>query len=412
MTHDDKTMLALAALTYRGFGYHSEAVIRRLLASWLPVLADEGLGRWELVWGPASFRAPTSLVDDAMAYVARRLDDAPGAPPRYVLAIRGTNPVSLFDWTFGDVWVRHQVDWPSTAGARLSASTALGLAILRNLTADEPPSLGGNLAPLANALTSSLQSIVRELPELLPEQILADPEVLSDSALLERVELLTGTSGERLRLGLFDRVLEHFEDATEPARSLVHERVYDLLLEHIARSRGPGTTIEEFLEQTVEPGAEVTVIGHSKGGALALAMALWLAEGWAARGRADVRCFTFAGPTAGNSAFAARYDTVLGARTRCIVNRRDIVPQAWAVTDLAEIGTTYPLLDLPTDALSQSVRRLGYTHVAGTQVAFTPNGPARALGQELIHQHLDAYLQEAGFTGARWNALSIFLDRG
>lgn len=412
MTDDDKTMLALAALTYRGFGHHREASIARRLQSWLPALDAAGLGRWQLAWGPASFRAPTSLVDDAMAYVAKRLDGGPGTPPRYVLAIRGTNPVSLFDWTFGDMWVRHQVDWPSTAGARLSASTALGLAILRNLTADDRPPIGGSLAALANALTSSVQSVVRELPELLPEQILADPGVLPDAVLLERIDLLSGTSGERLRLGLFDRLGEHLEDATEPVQSLVHERVYDLLLEQIARSRGPGTTIEEFLERTVERGAEVTVIGHSKGGALALAMALWLAEGWAGGGRADVRCFTFAGPTAGNAAFAARYDAVLGARTRCIVNRRDIVPQAWAVDDLARVGATYPLLDIPTDALSRSVDRLGYTHVAGTQVAFTPSGTARALGEELIYQHLDAYLKEAGLTGPRWNALSIFLERG
>jgi hypothetical protein len=412
MNHEDKTMLALAALTYRGFGNHSEAVIARRLDPWLPALEAEGLGRWERAWGPASFRAPTSLVDDAMAYVAKQRDRAPGAPPRYVVAIRGTNPISLFDWVFGDMWVRHLIRWPKAPGARYSASTALGLAILQNLTAAEPPSTGGNFAPLANGLTSALQGFAREIPELLPETLLRHPAFFGEADLIARLNALTGNAGDALRIDLFDRVLEHFDEATSPLRNAAEQEVFDLLLRHVAIARGAGETLLQFLDRAVESGAQLTVVGHSKGGALALATALWLAEDFAPGKNVSVDCFTFAGPTAGDAAFAAHYDRVLGARTRCIVNRRDIVPQAWAVADLSAIGAAYPLLDLPTDALSRSVDTFGYTHVGGTQVAFTPpGGPPRDLVQELIFQHLDAYLIEAGFGRAKWNAISIFLDR-
>src|SRR5215831_2057343 len=111
MTRDDKTMLALAALSYRGFGSQSEAAIHDALVAWLPKMEAEGLGRWTLVWGPASFRAQTSLVDDAMVFVAKQSDVPPASPPRYAIAIRGTNPVSPFDWVCGDFWVSLQTDW-------------------------------------------------------------------------------------------------------------------------------------------------------------------------------------------------------------------------------------------------------------------------------------------------------------
>src|SRR5262249_32969722 len=110
MTDDDKTMLALAALAYRGFGNHSEAAIDRALQPWFSKVKDERLGSWSLVWGPATFRARTSLIDDAMMYVAKREDSSSG-PARYAIAIRGTNPISLFDWVFGDFWVSLETNW-------------------------------------------------------------------------------------------------------------------------------------------------------------------------------------------------------------------------------------------------------------------------------------------------------------
>jgi hypothetical protein len=63
--------------------------------------------RWDIVWGPASFRSTLSLFDDAAMYVAR----SRAQPSRFVVAIRGTNPLSLFDWVFGDLLTRRPAPW-------------------------------------------------------------------------------------------------------------------------------------------------------------------------------------------------------------------------------------------------------------------------------------------------------------
>src|SRR5439155_10122967 len=119
---------------------------RQDVESKLEALAPH-LGRWTLVWGPASYRAPISLFDDAAMFVVQNA----GRPNEYVVAGRGTNPISAFDWSFGDLWVAGQVPWsfdPSSR-ARISLSTALGLDILLQLRATTPPvgdaAKGGNL---------------------------------------------------------------------------------------------------------------------------------------------------------------------------------------------------------------------------------------------------------------------------
>src|SRR5262245_48647629 len=174
MNRDDKTMLALAALTYRGFGQHSEAAVDKLLRPWLPKLEEEGLGKWELAWGPATFRTPTSLFDDAMMYMARQARPS-GERARYVVAIRGTNPLSIFDWIFGDLWVRLPIDWTpvisEAAGAKVSASTALGLAIIQHLAAEVPPWRAGKLAAIGSALANAVSDFAELIPEIDPARL-------------------------------------------------------------------------------------------------------------------------------------------------------------------------------------------------------------------------------------------------
>src|SRR5262245_40104608 len=121
-------MLCLAALTYREFAdvgppeLHEQRLRDDIAAklAGLSVLQ----GEWTLAWGPASYRAPLSLFDGAAMFVAK----AAGAD-RYVIAVRGTNPICAFDWLFGDLWVAGQRPWPfdDTRAARISLSTALGL---------------------------------------------------------------------------------------------------------------------------------------------------------------------------------------------------------------------------------------------------------------------------------------------
>lgn len=414
MRIEDKTMLALAALSYRGYGNHNEAMVAKYLDPWLPGLADEGLGTWRRVWGPACFRAPTSFVDDAMVYVAKRADASANDPPHYAVAVRGTNPISLFDWVFGDFWVRYRVGWDGDATVPVSASTALGLAIVQNLTATEPASEFGSLAHFANGVTSALQGVGFHVAELLPDALLGRPDLFDDDVVLQRIADFTSAATQHVGSGVFGRLLDHFDGDLDSVRDLVQQRVFTRVLAAVRASRDEGSTLLDFLTSAaVEPGATVSVTGHSKGGALAVATALWLHETWAPQKGGTVECFSFAGPTAGGADFVARFETALGSRTRSVVNRCDVVPHAWAVDDLQHIGDLYPALDVPTELLAQAVDRLEYAHVRGAEVVEfgTRPRPGRPLVEELAYQHLDAYLLEAGFRAPRWNARAIFLQK-
>jgi hypothetical protein len=413
MNREDKTMLALAALTYRGFGRHSEAAVDKLLRPWLPKLEQEGLGKWELVWGPATFRTPTSLFDDAMVYLARQARP-PGERARYVVAIRGTNPVSVFDWVFGDLWVRLPIDWtpvvPEAAGAKISASSALGLAIIQHLAAEVPPSASGRLASIANALANAVGDFAGSLPELDPARLLKHPELLSDQLLIQRVNALSDQAGEKLRNGVFSRLLTRFGDFSRGLQDAVDRRTFDHLVTHIGSAQGRGETLLGFLNRTAVQNADLVVTGHSKGGALSVATALWLAENWAPARQAQVECFSFAGPTAGNAIFAQRYNARLGQRTRRIVNPRDIVPQAWIPENLKSVVSFYPALGPAVNLMSNAVAALDHKHVGGELIEIPSGQVPGTMVQQITHHHLDAYLQAADFESPKWTTKSIFLD--
>jgi hypothetical protein len=199
---DDKLMLAHAATTYRGFASHSEAAIERKVNGWLPQLQKEGLGAWKLVWGPATLRFPTALVDDSMVYVAQEQLDGRG-PGRYVVAIRGTNPISPFDWFFGDFWVQHRVPWSGQEAAMLSGSTQLGLLIIKSLAATNPASEASGLDELGEAVAASLGEFAARLPEL----DLPTVGTWQDAELLARIRNVTGLSvDQNARDPVLDRI--------------------------------------------------------------------------------------------------------------------------------------------------------------------------------------------------------------
>src|SRR5262249_52583120 len=162
-------------------------------------LQCEGLGKWDVAWGPSTFRTPTSFFDDVMVYIARQLDRPAGDRPRYAVAIRGTNPISALDWVLGDFWVQLQIDWPSEneSTAKISASTALGLAVIQHVSAENPPSIGGRFTALANDVAGALQSLAHALPGLMPDRVMKSPASISDTSLLQHVGALTDASGTR-----------------------------------------------------------------------------------------------------------------------------------------------------------------------------------------------------------------------
>ncbi len=110
---------------------------------------------------------------------------------------------------------------------------------------------------------------------------------------------------------------------------------------------GGNLTLERFLQDRfAAAGApvEITVGGHSLGGALSPALALWLLDTqaqWEPHARAAISVYAYAGPTPGNDDYAGYLDARLGARLKRIYNPLDVVPHAWNVGDLAEIKPLY-----------------------------------------------------------------------
>jgi hypothetical protein len=410
---DDQTMLCLAGLAYRGFqesgwgAEHDSAVARAVLLG-LETLAPLR-DRWELVWGPATYRASFSVIDDTMAYVVRDVR----RPHRCVIVVRGTNPGSAFDWAFGDLWAGHQVPWPSgDGGARVSLSTALGLTLLRQLrsparTPDAsavddgpPPSLldlvgRPGLHHVRHAFVALVTNLLATQDEL-AHDVRATPLGELAARWQSRAHTLMSTVvGETAQLmsGRADLALLSLLETQASLRARL----------------GAGTSIEQLLAD-LGP-SEVVVTGHSKGGALASTLALWLHEtrdAWAPEGGADVHCWSFAGPTAGNAAFVTRSNAAIGPRCRRIVNSLDVVPHAWAIGDLEAVDRLYdptrvvplPALGTLVGIMAAATAHLDYRHV-GTRVTtltgtLSPN--AVAFVAQLIHQHMQAYCELLGLT--------------
>ena len=194
-----------------------------------------------------------------------------------------------------------------------------------------------------------------------------------------------------------------------------------------AASPTNGLTLFEFLSQEAKQSAaplEVTVTGHSKGGALAPALALWLKNtrtphddttpGWDGAGRATIGCVTFAGPTPGNTAFAKRITRAFEGTHHRVVNTNDVVTHAWEVKQLQEVpllfgNRTGPLTKL-FDAVAKDVASLDYAHASEGVMAFAgETAPDRSLVKELIHQHMDAYCEHFELRAQGIDALTFFL---
>jgi hypothetical protein len=131
MDADTTTLLTLAGLTYRGFHLVGPPKTKAVL---LERALRDGLARhapaWDLVWGPATSHLATEAWDSCAMYAVSAKNDA----SRWAIAVRGTNPIALGDWVFGDFDVSRTVAWPfDAAGGCVSMSTALGLRDLLSL---------------------------------------------------------------------------------------------------------------------------------------------------------------------------------------------------------------------------------------------------------------------------------------
>ena len=414
MYSDASIMLTLASITYRGFNLMrmSESAryarLRQTMVECFNTLAPVK-DRWRLVWGPASFRPLTVGVDDAVMYVAQNLRK----PTTFVVAIRGTNPISLSDWISGDLLATETVQWPygsQSVGADISLSTALGLSILQHLRST--PLDNSSSAPEPQSQITWLESLrtlasrwfrmgtrasdgFNSLAELLAAAKVKQAERASISALKTLVNEQNRLLPERL----------------DPLTLLNEERPHSL--------SAPGIDIRTYLRGAISQAAQpidIYVTGHSKGGALSSTFALWLADTqgagpvpsedqWDKDHNATVHAYSFAGPTAGNDKFALHSDAVIGDRCWRIFNQQDIVPRAWVTRDLEQIPGLYGSNAVEQGILSEvcasaikSVGHLNYHQIGKNLTAFESPLISGTFLEQAVHQHLDAYFAKVGLS--------------
>ncbi len=255
-------------------------------------LIDRGLegvpvlrGRWEWAYGPAVYRSPVGLRDDALLYAVQDRQD----PRRLVIALRGTNPVSIIDWLFGDFLVGMQVAWPYHPAASISLSTALGLSVVRRMRVE--PRTGWLSEKIGEAIAAAEAEVVH-----------------AARALSERVESSPGTA--RLRALYRHLAVARHQPDEDPISALHRGWASELrheLFEHLAAGicgledhcspgllmliddaaaiddlSATGIDLRSFLAGFVERArgepVSIVVTGHSKGATQAQVVALWLAE--------------------------------------------------------------------------------------------------------------------------------------
>lgn len=446
---DGQVMLTLAMLSYRAYhdlapGHLAVHRLRSVVEDGLRTLAPVR-GDWELVWGPASYQAPFTVFDESVMYVVRSLS----GPPRYVVVVRGTNPVSVFDWLFGDLWSGVLTPWPfddgGDSGPAVSLSTALGLRVLSHLRSPELPVEGLEAAwefadeRVGDPLRGATRVVVGPISGILAGalgRLRLDLRADLRRIRRRREQLVGATDAEKVA-GL---LALRFSEPTQRILNLLgrrrrlfgddRQRAVLRVMEGTLRLRlrlAPGPTMAEFLASALASESEpvsVTVTGHSKGGALSSTLAVALAQTqgeqapsewrWDPERRAEVDCWSFAGPTAGNRAFAEMSDRVLGTRCRRVFNRLDLVPHAWGVrpevaterdmfieaaADLyGETVHRIPGLDRLALAIAADVRDLDYAHLmADARMLPGEVDQDRPLFLEQVaYQHMEAYLEMMG----------------
>lgn len=376
---------------------------------------------WELVWGPGMYRSRLSLLDDVVVYVARDMRELD--KPRYAVVIRGTNPVSAFDWVFGDFWVGQTVAWAwgtPEPGAALSMSSALGLAVMQRLEApgDVPAAFGLDLGALWDGVQAKLERLEEAAVRKVETAASSLVTHLDELGIIEEID-----DAEARTLTLVQR---HGSKAWKAARAafgatfgkLSAELQQALLHGIVQRAEQqqdamPGANLASFLSTLTEDAQpEILVTGHSKGGALASVLAKWLAdtrgplaaehERWDPDRAATVSCVTFASPSPGNKAFADSFDNGLRERSLRVANHNDIVTHAWEPALILELPGLYPhppVVPLPglgplARLVVNHTRSKHYHHAPGPVELFEGGiaNNQKTFPTQVIYQHLEAYL--------------------
>lgn len=422
--------LYFAALTYRGWARQFEDPghasrlgndIRTLHSS----LSSTGFGSWELLWGPATHRMMRVPPDDTCVCVWRQVD-----PPRLMVALRGTNPGSPLDWILGDFWAATQLpwEWDDSDAAKISASTALGLATVLNLRSLCPAWVASDTLWPASSSTDSILSRAASVLLRPARDVMLVAEALGTLIRPKQQRLQAAVTAMKQGGFSIQSLRSTWEDH-------VHRDAAQLCRDAIARSKREGATalvelldgldtrgtdgsqsLIQFLHRATAGGAvEVVVTGHSKAGAVAVALATWLAQTrgphapdavrWDPARNATVVCRAFAGPTPGNASFGSVVAEALPDRCTRVFNPLDLVPHAWRPDDIRKISKLYasdieapPGLSALGELVASSMEDLQYAHAGTAHPLKTKLGPFRHFPLQAVHQHLDAYLQALGLT--------------
>lgn len=154
----------------------------------------------------------------------------------------------------------------------------------------------------------------------------------------------------------------------------------------LAMTDGGGSTMLSALALAMgdngSSGSTLAVTGHSLGGALSPVLALYLAQQTSVDlFGASIAVQASAGPTPGDADFASMYEAAIADGTiasySSVYNTLDVVPLAWAVSDLATVPTLYDAhikpasSDSPPDAFLGSVVAGAVMALAQAGVAYT-----------------------------------------
>jgi len=460
-------MLSLALLSYRGFwnpGSDNRQAMGQAITSGLDQL-EPLKGDWNLVWGPGTYRYLGSVFDSSMMYVVQHRKEV----GRYAIVVRGTNPVALFDWMLGDFLPHRQVLWQCCSsatppGASLSLSTALGLKVLLNMRAGGPADLveAGKFSSLLDlgmrvlstakgagnvgratadvALNTSAAGVVKEGTVRLVAGLqkyqgqwslaekMADTFLSAIGDLLSLENVVDRLAFRQQLVTMLDISLDAVADDA-PVAILMPGR------DELLQDQAPGIGLLELLGNLAArhgDSLELFVTGHSKGGALAPALALFLSDTqnsdkvqvpahyqWNPHSKAAIYCYSFAGPTPGNSAFADYFNEQLGRTFYRYANKLDLVTLAWHSEQLRKTADIFgdtisppPGLDLLFNQMADEVTDMDYRHLGEdyAEPGFIQNRTEQHIVEfsgalrennsgylsQAIHQHVGGYIDVLG----------------
>ncbi|TND08678.1 MAG: hypothetical protein FD123_1894 [Bacteroidetes bacterium] len=285
-------MSNLASMKFKTAQELQKYLTAKLNAIFTDERAQKFIGKWEVVWGPVVWSNGRIISDNAM-YVAKKLEGE--GKGNYVIAVAGTNGISLYGWFREDFDVSTTVTWEK-AGTAETVS---------------PPEYNVTIPQVSQATSRGLWILLTQM-------------------------------------------------------------------KWAAASGAPEQTLVQFLQaefKNANAPAQVTVSGHSLGGALSASLALKLADNqysgwtWDPNHYLQLSAMPTAGASPGNDALAKKYNAQLGMRTIRVWNKLDPVPHGWQYDMLSAVPNLYYPYIIPTLTVKALVDGMLYRSFRGAKMA-------------------------------------------